>query len=93
MVEPIKRALAQGTLSALLLVELAFSVLFVSSCELPNWIVGPRQASACSDRWVTVMALLFPSGINHGLQGRNSEIAAPRKRDAHGRFISETDEE
>lgn len=92
MVEPIKRALAQGTLSALLLVELTFSVLFVSSCELPNWIVGPRQASACSDRWVTVMALLFPSGINHGLQGRNSEIATPRKRDAHGRFTSEAEE-
>lgn len=92
MVEPLKRAISSGAMSALLLVELTFSVLFISSCELPNWIVGPRQASYCSERWVTVMALLFPSGINHGLQGRNSEIAAPRKRDAHGRFTSETED-
>lgn len=43
--------------------QIIFSVAFVGGCELPNWFAGPRQADACLQRWMTVSALFFPSGL------------------------------
>jgi len=65
--------------NGLLTGQLLFSVAFVGSCELPNWIAGPRQVNACLERWMTVSALFFPSGL------RDAEIAvAPTKRRLFG---------
>ena len=47
----------------LLMGQLLFSIAFVGSCELPNWIAGPRQVNGCLERWMTVSALFFPSGL------------------------------
>jgi hypothetical protein len=43
--------------------QIVFSTTFVSACEIPNWIHGPRQVNACLERWMTVSALFFPSGM------------------------------
>jgi hypothetical protein len=40
-----------------------FSVAFVGACELPNWLLAPRQVNACLERWITVSALFLPSGM------------------------------
>lgn len=53
-----------------------FSTAFVGACELPNWIAGPRQVNACLERWMTVSALFFPSG----LRGAETAIAPTRRR-------------
>ena len=47
--------------NAMLAGQLLFSVTFVGSCELSNWLAGPRQVNACIERWYTVTALWFPS--------------------------------
>jgi hypothetical protein len=43
--------------------QIVFSTAFVSACEIPNWAHGPRQVNACLERWMTVSALFFPSGM------------------------------
>ena len=48
---------------SLLTGQLVFSTAFVSACELPNWLHAPRQVNACLERWMTVSALFFPSGM------------------------------
>jgi hypothetical protein len=60
------RFAAGAAANGLLVGQLVFSLAFISSCELPNWISGPRQANACLERWMTVSALFFPSSIAGG---------------------------
>ena len=73
------RLLGSCATNGLLTGQLLFSVAFVGSCELPNWIAGPRQVNACLERWMTVSALFFPSGL------RDAETAvAPVKRRLFG---------
>ena len=43
--------------------QVVFSVAFVGGCEMPNWLVAPKQMDACLQRWMTVSALFFPSGL------------------------------
>lgn len=66
--------------NALLAGQLLFSITFISSCELPNWIVGPRQMNACLERWYVVTALFFPSAA------QRAEIAAADTRRRGGFF-------
>ena len=49
--------------NGLLTGQILFSLAFVGSCELPNWINGPRETNTCLERWMTVSALFFPSGM------------------------------
>ena len=73
------RLLGSCATNSLLTGQLLFSIAFVGSCELPNWIAGPRQVNACLERWMTVSALFFPSGL------RGAETAvAPTKRHLFG---------
>lgn len=80
----IKHAAAVASGNLLLVLEVVFGSAYIAACEAPNWIVGPRTASACSERWLGVMALLFPSGL------ATSGAAAPPAllRDERGRFTS-----
>ena len=55
--------LSKVTSHGLLTGQIVFSAAFVSACELPNWIHAPRQVNACLERWMTVSALFFPSGM------------------------------
>ena len=64
--ESLLRLLGACSSHGLLIGQLLFSLAFVSSCELPNWIAGPRQVDGCLERWMTVSALFFPSGLRHG---------------------------
>ena len=69
--------------NAMLVGQLVFSVAFIGGCELPNWIVGPRQTNACLERWYVVTALFFPSAA----QGQASTIIAEvdkRRRNIFG---------
>lgn len=66
--------------TAFLIGQLIFSLAFLSACEIPNWVVGPRSPNECVDRWMFVTGLLSPSGLQAGLQGYNNRrktIPAP----------------
>lgn len=52
-----------STSSGLLLGQLVFSVFFVGSCEVPNFLSKAPATNACLERWMTVSALFFPSGV------------------------------
>jgi hypothetical protein len=60
---PLSRLAIAAASNGLLTGQILFSLAFVGSCELPNWINGPREANACLERWMTVSALFFPSGM------------------------------
>ena len=60
---PLLRLLGAAASHGLLTGQLVFSVAFVGACELPNWIHAPRQVNVCLERWMTVSALFFPSGM------------------------------
>jgi hypothetical protein len=60
---PLLRLLGAAASHGLLTGQLVFSVAFVGACELPNWLQAPRQINACLERWMTVSALFFPSGM------------------------------
>ena len=60
---PLLRLLGAAASHGLLTGQIAFSTAFLGSCELPNWLHGPRQVDACLERWKTVSALFFPSGM------------------------------
>ena len=64
---PLLRLLAAAASHGLLTGQLVFSVAFVGACELPNWLLAPRQVNACLERWMTVSALFFPSGMQLAL--------------------------
>ena len=60
---PLLRLLTAAASHGLLSGQIVFSTAFVGACELPNWFAGPRQVNACLERWMTVSALFFPSGL------------------------------
>jgi len=60
------RLLGAAATHTLLTGQIVFSATFVGACEVPNWIHGPRQVNACLERWMTVSALFFPSGMQSG---------------------------
>jgi len=47
---PLTRLAAAAASNGLLTGQILFSLAFVGSCELPNWINGPREANACLER-------------------------------------------
>jgi len=80
---PLQLLSAASGVNAMLVGQLVFSVAFIGGCELPNWIVGPRQTNACLERWYVVTALFFPSAA----QGQTSTIIAEvdkRRRNIFG---------
>ena len=62
---PLTRLATAAASNGLLTGQILFSLAFVGSCELPNWINGPREANACLER--------------HGSQARSCGSGA-RKR-------------
>lgn len=60
---PLTRLATVAASNGLLTGQILFSLAFVGSCELPNWISGPRETNACLEHWMTVSALFFPSGM------------------------------
>ena len=76
---PLTRLAAAAASNGLLSGQIVFSTAFVGACELPNWISGPRETNACLERWMTVSALFFPSGMQSAI-GRNQPALAPGRR-------------
>ncbi len=76
---PLTRLAAAAASNGLLSGQIVFSLAFVGSCELPNWISGPRETNACLERWMTVSALFFPSGMQSAI-GRNQPALAAGRR-------------
>lgn len=73
---PFTRLTTAAASNGLLTGQILFSLAFVGSCELPNWINGPRETNTCLKRWMTVSALFFPSGMQ-GAIGKNEPPLAP----------------
>jgi hypothetical protein len=59
---PLTRLAAAAASNGLLTGQILFSLAFVDSCELPNWIQAPREVNACRSR-SPALALFFPSGM------------------------------
>ena len=70
---PLLQLLGAAAAHGLLTGQIVFSTAFLGSCELPNWLHGPRQVNACLERWMTVSALFFPSGMQ--MVAANPQIA------------------
>jgi len=76
---PLLQLLGAAASHGLLTGQIVFSTAFVGACELPNWAHGPRQVDACLERWMTVSALFFPSGMQ--MVTANPQVAlAPGRR-------------
>ena len=60
---PLLQLLGAAASHGLLTGQIVFSTAFLGSCELPNWAHGPRQVDACLERWMSVSALFFTSGM------------------------------
>jgi hypothetical protein len=76
---PLLQLLGAAASHGLLTGQIVFSTAFVGACELPNWFHGPRQVDACLERWMTVSALFFPSGMQ--MLAANPQVAlAPGRR-------------
>ena len=73
------RLAAAAASNGLLTGQIVFSTAFVGACELPNWIQAPRQVNACLERWMTVSALFFPSGMQSA-GATNQPALAPGRR-------------
>ncbi|MFZ0408289.1 MAG: hypothetical protein WAM11_09300 [Cyanobium sp.] len=76
---PLLRLLGAAATHGLLTGQIVFSAAFVGACELPNWIQAPRQVNACLERWMTVSALFFLSGMQSAI-GKNQTALAPGQR-------------
>jgi len=76
---PLTRLATAAASHGLLTGQIMFSLAFVGSCELPNWISGPRETNACLERWMTVSALFFPSGMQTA-GATNQPALAPGRR-------------
>ena len=76
---PLLRLLGAAASNGLLTGQIIFSTAFVGACELPNWIQAPRQVNACLERWMTVSALFFPSGMQTA-GASNQPALAPGRR-------------
>ena len=79
LMNPLLRLLGAAASNGLLTGQIVFSTAFVGACELPNWIQAPREVNACLERWMTVSALFFPSGMQ-GAIGKNEPALAPGRR-------------
>lgn len=76
---PLLQLLGAAASHGLLTGQIIFSTAIVGACELPNWIQAPRQVNACLERWMTVSALFFPSGMQ--VVAANPQIGlAPGRR-------------
>ncbi len=73
------RLLGAAASNGLLTGQIVFSTAFVGACELPNWIQAPREVNACLERWMTVSALFFPSGMQTAI-GKTQPALAPGRR-------------
>jgi hypothetical protein len=76
---PLLRLLGAAASHGLLTGQIVFSAAFVGACELPNWIHSPRQVNACLERWMTVSALFFPSGMQTA-GASNQPVLVPGRR-------------
>jgi hypothetical protein len=76
---PILRLLAAAASHGLLTGQIIFSAAFVSACELPNWLHAPRQVNACLERWMTVSALFFPSGMQMAASSSQPALVPGRR--------------
>jgi hypothetical protein len=76
---PMLRLFGAAASHGLLTGQIIFSTTFVGACELPNWIQAPRQVNACLERWMTVSALFFPSGMQTA-GPTNQPALAPDRR-------------
>ena len=76
---PLTRLATAAASNGLLTGQILFSLGFVGSCELPNWISGPRETNACLERWMTVSALFFPSGMQTTI-GKIQPALTPGRR-------------
>ncbi|MEI7666926.1 MAG: hypothetical protein WCI65_12850 [Synechococcaceae cyanobacterium ELA263] len=76
---PLTRLATAAVSHGLLTGQIVFATAFVGACELPNWISGPREANACLERWMTVSALFFPSGMQTAI-GKTQPALAPGRR-------------
>jgi hypothetical protein len=76
---PLLRLLGAAASHGLLTGQVVFSAAFVGACELPNWIHAPRQVNACLERWMTVSALFFPSGMQSGGMASQPALAPGRR--------------
>ena len=72
--DPLLRLLGAATANGLLTGQLLFSVAFVGSCELPHWLARSGQVNACLERWMTVSALFFPSGVAGSGRGGGQQV-------------------
>ena len=75
----VMRLAAAAASHGLLTGQIVFSTAFVGACELPNWIQAPRQVNACLERWMTISALFFPSGMQSAI-AKNQTALAPGQR-------------
>ena len=73
------RILAAAASHGLLTGQIVFSAAFVGACELPDWIHAPRQVNACLERWMTVSALFFPSGMQTAIV-KTQPVLTPGRR-------------
>jgi hypothetical protein len=73
------RLLAAAASHGLLTGQIIFSAAFVGACELPNWLHAPRQVNACLERWMTVSALFFPSGMQMAASSSQPSLAPGRR--------------
>lgn len=77
---PLLQLLGAAASNGLLTGQIVFSTAFVSACELPNWIQAPRQLDACLERWMTVSALFFPSGMQSAIGKNQPALASGRRK-------------
>jgi hypothetical protein len=76
---PLTRLATAAASNGLLTGQILFSLAFLGRFELPNWINGPREANGCLERWMTVSALFFPSGMQTTL-GKIEPSLTPGRR-------------
>jgi len=76
---PLTRLATAAASNGLLTGQILFSLAFLGSFELPNWINGPREANTCLERWMTVSTLFFPSGMQTTL-GKIQPALTPGRR-------------
>jgi hypothetical protein len=76
---PLLRLLAADASHGLLTSQIIFSAAFVGDCELPNWLHAPCQVNTCLERWITVSALFFPSGMQMAASSSQPALVPGRR--------------
>ena len=76
---PLLRLLGAAVSNGLLTGQVLFSLAFIGGCELPNWIAGPHHVNACLERWMTVSALFFPSGMQTAIRKTQPALGPGRR--------------